>query len=961
MIRHARPLAALGLAAFLSAWALNRTGTSLPAATAPIQAAAASSLDFGAYRLAKLTYLQNVLYQVGESYVEPQRIDAERMFDSALREVELRVPACRFQREPGGEVLHVEVGDHTEVLEIPPLTDTHHLAEALTQVALVLEEHLDPADVPHPQEADRPFVDVEYAMTNGVLATLDPHTMLLPPDAARMMEEENEGEFGGLGINVSARQDGRLVIERVTPGTPARRQGLRQTDVILRIDGVSTLNMPMDSAVELLRGPVGSTVSLELKRAGEEQVVHLVVTRENIPFHPVRGELVDGGIAWITVPSFHVKVADQVEQQLMRLTREAPRGELEGVILDLRDNPGGYLNQAVRIADLFLDKGVITATVERDPTRRTQNEAQAAGTQPLYPLVVLVNANSASASEIVSGALRNHGRAVVVGERTFGKGSVQNLKDLDSDPPIKLKLTVAQYLTPGDRSIQGVGIPADVELVPTHVYESGEGLVASRFARDRVLREADLDHALHHDSSRYEEPAYSLRYLDDERVRQAVLARGDEPGIEEDLPARFARDLLLSSTSWRRGEILASAGPVVSRYTLDGGDQIEAALTSLGLDWSAGPVVDAAPLQVSMSVGEGEALIAGRHNPVTLTVTNPGDRPVHRLVVVAESDNPFLDQREFFVGRLPPGETRTATQVVELPLGYPAEAAPLALSFRTGDGTEVARDERLVRTVAADPAALSWSLSLADAGDGDGVVDEDEAFELRWTVTNTGAGPTGPLQLSVINHAGASVDIEQGTLYPGALRLADGTSCEEESTRCQRSLLPGESAEGLLRGHVNRRVGRGPLPLELNVKDPLGYDWATVWRGGFHDLASVRERLTLEVGEPYPTLGERQPPKVVVSRSTPLTTDQELVTLSGSVADISALQHVQVFVGEDKVFYAAAPGKAQVATLPWTADVRLEPGLNTLYVIATDASGLTSSRAFSVLREDPELTAQLKP
>jgi carboxyl-terminal processing protease len=267
------------------------------------------------------------------------------------------------------------------------------------------------------------------------------------------MEVENQGEFGGLGITI--KQDrGRLVVEFPYPDTPASKAGLQPNDRIMRIDGVSTINMDIDEAVGRLRGRVGSAVDIEVSREGLADPLKMKIVRDTIKLKPIESQLLEGNIGYVTIQGYHAQVAEELRKVLPKLEKDAGPGGLKGLIIDQRGNPGGFLKQAIEVADMFLPKGTVVSQVDGSGRQIDLAEADADGTEPKYPIAVLVDAGSASASEIVAGALRNNERAVIIGERTYGKGSVQNLHNLADES--KLKLTISQYLTPGDRSIQAV-------------------------------------------------------------------------------------------------------------------------------------------------------------------------------------------------------------------------------------------------------------------------------------------------------------------------------------------------------------------------------------------------------------------------------------------------------------------------------------------------------------------------
>lgn len=295
----------------------------------------------------------------------------------------------------------------------------------------------------------------------GMLDTLDPYTVFLPADDYRNMKADTAGEFGGLGLEVQ-KEDGRLLVVRPLEDSPASRAGILAEDWIVSIDGTPTEDLSVGEAVRMMRGKPGTKIRLALHREGFSQPLELVLLRDRIRVQSVEASLFPDGMGYIRIKSFQEQTESFVAKALGELRQQWGDRPLEGLVLDLRGNPGGLLDQAVRVVDRFIAKGEIVTTRGRGGKILDIQTAHAAGTEPSYPLIVLVDERTASASEIVAGALQDHGRAVVMGTTTFGKGSVQNVVDLDHGHG--LKLTVARYYTPSKRSIHGKGIEPDVEV-----------------------------------------------------------------------------------------------------------------------------------------------------------------------------------------------------------------------------------------------------------------------------------------------------------------------------------------------------------------------------------------------------------------------------------------------------------------------------------------------------------------
>jgi carboxyl-terminal processing protease len=296
----------------------------------------------------------------------------------------------------------------------------------------------------------------------GMLKVLDPHSAYLNVDELRILDNDTQGQFGGVGIEVDI-NDGWLTVLRVMPGGPAARAGVQPGDRLLTIENTSARDLSIDEALSRMRGEPGTQVHVQLRRRGVDTSIPLLLTRDIIRIEAVEGRLLADRVLYVQLRVFQEDTAAQLRRVIDEAVEHAAKsGGVRGVLLDLRDNPGGLLSSAILVADEFLRDGVIVSTRGRGGKLLRENSASAAGTRPDWPMVLLVNGYSASASEIVAGALHDHRRAVLVGTRTFGKGSVQNVIDLPDGSA--MKLTTALYYTPNGTSIQAKGIEPDVVI-----------------------------------------------------------------------------------------------------------------------------------------------------------------------------------------------------------------------------------------------------------------------------------------------------------------------------------------------------------------------------------------------------------------------------------------------------------------------------------------------------------------
>ncbi len=319
----------------------------------------------------------------------------------------------------------------------------------------------------------------------GMLAGLDPHSTYLDKDSYKELQEGTTGEFGGLGIEVG-QEDGFIKVISPIDDTPAQKAGVQAGDLIIKLDDTPVKGLSLNEAVDRMRGKPGTKIKLTIIRNGEEKPLEITITRDVIKVNSVRSNTLEPGYGYLRISSFQANTGKDLHKELDKLKQDN-NNNLKGLILDLRNNPGGVLNAAVEVSDMFLDKGLIVYTQGRIKDSDLRFNAKPVDDASDIPLVVLVNEGSASASEIVAGALQDHKRALIVGQKTFGKGSVQTILPMTNEAAVKL--TTARYYTPSGKSIQAEGITPDVvidKLAVKKVEDDGNGIV----------KEADLDRHL---------------------------------------------------------------------------------------------------------------------------------------------------------------------------------------------------------------------------------------------------------------------------------------------------------------------------------------------------------------------------------------------------------------------------------------------------------------------------------
>ncbi|MCS6798754.1 MAG: S41 family peptidase [Myxococcota bacterium] len=958
------------------------------------------------YDLRELRVLNRVIGEVTESYVEPERVRHRDMLLGGLDAIQRTVAPVLVHYTEGATTLAVQVGEQRREFRVDDVTAPWTLSRRFRDVFAFLQESLAGEDVD--------LREVEYAAVNGMLRTLDPHSVLLTPKVYEDMQMSTRGEFGGLGIVISIR-DGHLTIIRPMPGTPAARAGLQAGDRIVKIDEEATVNMPLQEAVDRLRGAPGSRVTVWVVRPGAQgftQPRRFDLVRAVIHIDSIESRMLAHGVGYVRIKSFQGNTHDDMMRALGDLNARGMRA----LVLDLRDDPGGLLDQAVRVADTFLAAGTIVTTDARDPRQRDTKTAEPDGTEPDYPMIVLVNGASASASEIVAGALQAHDRALVVGQRTFGKGSVQVLYDFEDGSA--LKLTIARYLTPGDVSIQGVGIVPDVAIDPMTVDREDMDLAIDRDA----IRESDLRMPLRGQRDRpADEPAVRLRYYLSREERERLRQRDpDDPTgneREEEFLLRFASEILAGATRTRRRELLAEARPIIERIAAGEMERAVAELRALGVDWTSGR--DEGPSEVEVRASThpaGGPVTAGEPLELRVRVTNRGRATLYQLRATTRSDFPLFEGRELVFGRLAPGESRewsTPLGVCKteqdrrrcaLPRDLPDRADGIRIEFDEAHGHAPPPAEVRTEIRALPRPQFAYDLQVADdrRGNGDGQAQRGESFSLYLRVRNAGEGRAYRPQANLRNLSGRGVLLQDGRfelpdMEPGQERVVTFSfqilpTFERDEARLEVSVVDHELRELVtetVEVPVERGAGRTVHPREGTVHVRAGATLRAAPSARAAAVATVaRAPLTLRAraeldgfvrvelegrrpawvaasdllgpGEtPAAPGGELSwrishvPPSLRVNLSDGLVTREPVVTLHGVARDDVRVRDVYVFVGGRKVFYRSNAHGTRTDEMAFDATIPLRPGINYVTVFARESDRIASRRLLVVRRDGP--------
>lgn len=975
---------------------------------APGQTVAASKQ----HDLTALDVFNVTLVRIRDAYVDPARIDPKKMLFSALDSVQFNVPEVLVEPYPEEDRVVVVVNDKKETFSTADVDSPWRLSGKLKKIFRFIEAHMNPG-------AD--LAQVEYAAINGMLSTLDPHSVLLDPETAREMDVSTSGKFGGLGIVIGMRER-KLTVLRPIKGTPAQRAGIERGDHIVRIDDEVTENLTLQEAVERMRGTPETKVTLWIDRKGKDGLIRFDLQRAIIRVESVESRMLSNDIGYLRVKQF----SGSTEQELQEAMTQLQAKGAKGWVLDLRWNPGGLLEQAIKVADAFIEKGTIVTTVggrERDPRR-----AHRQGTDK-RPLAVLVNSSSASASEIVAGALKNLDRAVIIGSNTFGKGSVQVL--YDNKDGSKLKLTIAQYLTPGDRSIQSLGIVPDIELQRMLVPPENDDptdylrlLPPSHSYREKDLRA----HLVSRYATGEDKPVHKLSYVYEAPKRQDVLTDEEQeaegPPIEEaepledefvqDFEIELARDLVAASPTAQRASMLETAKTLLAQRRTAAEKKLIDDLAKLGVDWSAAPARadGAAQLEARVSADK-QRYQAGDTVTLTGTVTNRGSGTAYRVHARVKADDPVFDDAELVFGRIPAGESRTWTVQVKLPEEARDRVDRLGFEFSEARGVEVSSAPVSFRVVAAERPVFAYSHQLIDAAgqsNGDGLVQRGESVKLRVTIKNIGKGVAAEPTALLRNASGDGVLLrkarfELGKLGPGESKTVDFTfdvtpALQEEEAVVEMTVYDSvlhESVVEKLRYPV-RSPAAGPAPASGQVKvvadnaavregaaadasriasAPKGAvfrvtgkhgDWVRVAvdgeRHGFIAAGDVRKTDSRPRQTELAVNWQVTPPAIALEIPS-YVTSEPTYRLSGKATDDSHVEDVYIFVSNQddqvenrKVFYKSNRNGKRSGTLDFQTTIPLWPGTNQVTVVARENDAVRTLHTMYVYRTTEHVTAQ---
>ncbi|MEM7008874.1 MAG: MXAN_5808 family serine peptidase [Thermodesulfobacteriota bacterium] len=929
-----------------------------------------------------------VMQYVNRYYVNKSLIEPKNMLVKALDRLEVIADEVLvdFPQGEEGSIVEVQVVNDKQTFDISSINDLNDVSNKLEEIFTFVAPKLN--------SRDYEVSDIEYAVIDEMLKTLDTHSGIITPEVYKEFMIETEGSFGGLGIVIGIR-DGELTVISPIEGTPAYNIGIKPNDKIVQIEDESTINMSLLEAVSKLRGDKGTQVAIHINRDSFAQPKEYKIIRDTIKIESVETFDLDDGIKYVRIRDFQKNTLNSIVANLKEDEKPA-----KGIILDLRGNPGGLLDQAERISNMFLSQGVIVTTKEGNSANHYH--ANDKDYEYLNNVVVLVDAGSASASEIVAGALKNNDRAVVIGERTFGKGSVQQIFDLPDGSA--LKLTRAKYFTPGDISIQDVGVTPDIILHPTTIKE------------DTIIFNSNLEprlNKLNGDAAekvqeKREEPLYTITYLEDIKVEEegeeptpeeALTKQEKRERLENDFYVSLAKDIILSSETPTRQQALNQIQKDISKITKEEDKKIVDQWQTLGVDWDYGKSPSSKPALNINILPQTPMAKAGEEAKLTVEVENKGTEPLYRLSAITESENLVLNGKELIFGKVGPGESRSWSTDIEIPKWALTREDKVTLKFKDGHETTIDDYDFNLNIAGLDRPLYAFNYEIVDdgrfgsSGNGNGTPEPGETIALVLRVKNIGLGSSEKTVVSLKNESGDTVFLEKGraeleNLKPEEIRQTEFTfnvQNNESPIEFEIQILDEVFRDGIVSNVSIPNSSETQAYKKVNEEVKVSKDNTPIRGGGFSSAPiialseqgatfnssgrsngwikinldeqmsgwiskdKVQTASSSENGQPVnPVFVETfEAPPIINLIDLPVSTKSNVINLFGDIKDQDGIELVSVFIGDDKV--ALLPSTK--TDVPVSVDLKLEEDINLITIIAKDSKGLLSKQSFVVRKE----------
>lgn len=707
-------------------------------------------------------------------YLDKSKIKVEDLLGYALDAIQDSLPETLISYDKAKRVINLQIYNKKHIIKIKSLRDVVDVAYALRAVYVNLDKEYEPEP---PLTKD----DIEYIAINGILKKLDPHSYIFTPKDFDDFEKSTGGNFGGLGIVVGMNDNGEITVISPMKGTPATKAGIEANDVIVQIDDISAVNLTLDKAVSRMRGEPGTQITLMVRREGVPELLKFEITRAIIKITSVLAAMPHPGIGYINLSGFMENTYSTLVEELDGLKKKG----MKALVLDMRNNSGGLLSQAISISDIFLDKGVIVSTVEDDEEIESNYAKKKRGDILDIPIIVMINEGSASATEIVTAALKKNGRATVLGRKSFGKGSVQTI--IGTPGGGGMKLTIAEYLTPGNISIQSVGITPDIETRPVFIHPDKISVFDSG---ENILKEGDLDE---HIVSQYapktiEKPSTIIRYFKEYKDVKTIIKERREQKDDEfksdeeiEIAVKIAQQMTQNKKAYESSQLIKD----------EAWKKIIAKLQENGINWKEKTSL-AQPKKETLKVTMLSAPQFKGGETAKFTFKAEIDGGIENLLGVFESPVKNLRRIEIPFGTFNGTVERTVNIKLPESLQWQKTEGTMKLYLNEPEKKKEIKTEKFtVETIPVEQPDLKFAVVAAETnGQRDGLIQSGESAELTVLIKNEGKGAVLEGKAMLINtNDTEEIFIENGnfafTLEPGKSTTAKFTFKTEKPAKAE--------------------------------------------------------------------------------------------------------------------------------------------------------------------------------
>ena len=865
--------------------------------------------------------LAEVLMHLQLDYVEPEKLDPESLLQGALTELGRMIPEVtvvpELQDKTLGPVLNISFKTEKTLLPVSKIAGLYDLHISLQMLMKRLLEM-------NPQLTQ---LKIEQMFVRGILNQLDAYSVLLPQEIYNEFNINIGGQFAGVGLVVGTRDD-QLTVIAPMDGSPAALAGMKPLDRIVAVDGEKTEHMTLDEILHRLRGNIGTPVTLSVLRKGHAKALQFELLREDIQVESVETHDLSSSkqtVRYVRIKNFQIDTSRELKKKLGSLNM------VDGVILDLRNNPGGLLEEAIRVSDLFLPGKKRIVSTKGTVVSSVHDAKQFFAAEHLLniPLVLLINRGSASAAEIVAAALKQNKRAIVIGEQSFGKGTVQTLWDLKDGSG--LKLTIGEYLTPSGRSIHNIGVTPNLLLIPVTVPElknsevelGGQEIIATE-KRFGLLSDFDAENRVN------DLDELSISYLSHTPILNEDSDIIDNnmkiEKLKADIFVKTAEQLLSQWNPKNTNSVIQKISREVEQKE---SEIITEALSKHGIDWSLNPFIKSATPEMLILTWSAE-MISTDLLRVKVNLRNSGKIDAQRLIAVTRASNGILDSLEFPLGKLVSEENTSRTIDVKIPAGMMEEQEPVEILLFDHNLKKLKSVRRQLHFSPKRNHSFWLRMKIFDngrfgsRGNGDGRVQTGETVALEFKIENKSKSTVPELLLKLRGTEGA-FRINRGKLLLKNL--------EPHKKQKDYFLFKSLMDSGTL----------GKISLEMvDIKSGtpgIAYLW------NLNNMLPEQKLVTPEL------LGVSWQDKD--GNYVEAETDLSSLILQGNVSNVNDVRDVYVYLNNKKVFYSLNRNSGQQdknTEFHFQTEVNLDTGNNQISIFSRSRSGFTSERRLRIFR-----------